>query len=117
MDPRRHEELTGQSNELILGNVARILRIKEPQDVVIRIPVIPGCNDSVENIRESAAFVADLGFTQIELMPYHQFGESKYRQYGRAYELDEPGPAAEGDLQSLRRLVESFGLREVSGRM
>ncbi len=117
MDPRRHEELTGQSNELILGNVARILRIMEAQDVVIRIPVIPGCNDSVDNIRESATFVADLGFSQIELMPYHEFGASKYRQYGMAYELDEPGPGAEGDLQGLRRLVESFGLREVSGRM
>jgi len=117
MDPRRHEELTGQSNELILGNVARILRIKEPEDVVIRIPVIPGCNDSVENIRESAMFVAESGFTQIELMPYHQFGVSKYRQYGMVYQLDEPAPAAEGDLPSLRRLVESFGLREVTGRM
>jgi pyruvate formate lyase activating enzyme len=117
MDSRRHEELTGQSNELILSNLERLLHIKEPHDVVIRIPVIPGCNDSSENIRESATFVADLGFTQIELMPYHEFGVSKYRQYGMVYQLDEATPAAESDLQSLRRLVESFGLREVTGRM
>jgi pyruvate formate lyase activating enzyme len=115
MDPRRHEELTGQSNELILGNLGRVLRVKEPLDVVIRIPVIPGCNDSVENIRESATFVADLGFTQIELMAYHGFGASKYRQYGMVYQLDDPAPAAESDLQGLRQLVESFGLQEVTG--
>jgi pyruvate formate lyase activating enzyme len=82
---------------------------------VIRIPVIPGCNDSLENIRASAAFVAELGFTQIELMPYHQFGTSKYRQYGMVYQLDAPAP--ENDLRSLRELVESFGLREVTGHM
>jgi pyruvate formate lyase activating enzyme len=117
MDPRRHEELTGRSNELILGNLEKVLRIKEPEDVVIRIPVIPGCNDSIENIRESAMFVSELGFEQIELMPYHGFGVSKYRQYGMAYQLDEVAPVPESDLQNLRRLVESFGLREVTGRM
>jgi pyruvate formate lyase activating enzyme len=117
MDPRRHEELTGQSNQLILGNLRKVLRIREPQDVVIRIPVIPGCNDSVENIRESATFVAELGFSQIELIPYHEFGRSKYRQYGMVYPLDAAEPAAESDLEDLRRLVESLGLREVTGCM
>jgi pyruvate formate lyase activating enzyme len=115
MDPRRHSELTGLSNELILGNLERVLRVKEPRDVVIRIPVIPGCNDCVENIRASAAFVANLGFEQIELMPYHRFGAAKYQQYGMAYQLEDAAPPAEGELQSLRRLVESFGLREVTG--
>jgi pyruvate formate lyase activating enzyme len=117
MDPERHEELTGQSNRLILDNLGKALSIKGPQDVVIRIPVIPGYNDSPENIRESARFVAELGITQIELMPYHRFGASKYRQYGMVYQLDEPAPAPESDLQSLRELVESFGLREVTGSM
>jgi pyruvate formate lyase activating enzyme len=117
MDPRRHEELTGQSNELILGNLEKILDVKEPQDVVIRIPVIPGYNDSVENIRGSAELVADLGFKQIELIPYHQLGASKYRQYGMVYHLDGLSPAAESDLRGLRQLVEEMGLREVTGRM
>ena len=117
MDPRRHEEFTGQSNDLILGNLEKVLRVKEPQDVVIRIPVIPGYNDSVENIRESATFVADLGFTQIELIAYHRLGASKYRQYGMVYQLDDLEPAAASDLQGLRQLVESFGLQEITGRM
>jgi pyruvate formate lyase activating enzyme len=102
---------------LILCNLRKILGVKEPRDVVIRVPVIPGYNDSVDNIRESATFVADLGFTQIELIPYHQLGASKYRQYGMVYELGELSPAAESDLQGLRRLVEELGLREVTGRM
>jgi pyruvate formate lyase activating enzyme len=116
MDPRRHEELTGRSNELILGNLAKVLSVMEPEDVVIRIPVIPGCNDSVENISASAKFVSELGFERIELMPYHRFGVSKYEQYGMRYQLDESRPASEMDLQGFRDIVESFGLREMTGR-
>jgi pyruvate formate lyase activating enzyme len=115
MDPEKHEALTGQSNELILSNLRRVLSVVEPQEVVIRIPVIPGCNDSGANIRESASFVAELGFTQIELMPYHRLGVSKYRQYGMVYQLDGVEPAPESDLTAFRDTVESLGLQEVTG--
>jgi pyruvate formate lyase activating enzyme len=117
MDPERHRELTGQSNELILNNLERVLSIKEPQDVVIRIPVIPGCNDDVENISESAKFVASLGYTQIELMPYHMMGVSKYGQYGMAYRLDGLKPAQEENLRELKEIVSGFGLQEMTGRI
>jgi pyruvate formate lyase activating enzyme len=115
MDPEEHKALTGRSNALILGNLERVLTVKEPQDVIIRIPVIPGFNDAAENVRASARFVAESGFTQIELMPYHRFGVSKYGQYDRVYRLDEVEPAPESDLQSLRNEVERLGLREVTG--
>jgi pyruvate formate lyase activating enzyme len=115
INPARHKELTGQSNQSIRSNLEKVLSIKEPQDVVVRIPVIPGCNGSVEDIRESARFVAELGFTQIELISYHRFGVPKYRQYGMAYRLDGVEPAAESDMQSLRAVVEGFGLHEVTG--
>jgi pyruvate formate lyase activating enzyme len=117
MDPEKHKELTGLSNELILSNLRKVLSVKEPEDVIIRIPVIPGRNDSVENISESAKFVAELGLRQIELMPYHKFGVAKYRQYGMVYELDEIEPTPATDLQSLRGIVEKFGLQEVTGCM
>lgn len=117
VNPARHKELTGRSNEAILENLRNVLSVMEPQNVVIRIPVVPGCNDSVENIRESASLVAELGFTQIELMPYHEFGRSKYGQYGRVYPLSDAEPVSDAELQSLRELAESCGPREVSARM
>jgi len=115
VDPVRHRDLTGRSNESILGNLAKVLSIKEPRDVVIRIPVIPGCNDGDDDIRESARFVAESGFTQIELMPYHEFGVSKYRQYGMIYPLAAAEPVPEHELQRLRAVAEGFGLQEVTG--
>ena len=71
MDPVRHMELTGLSNEQILANLRKIPSVKSPQDVIVRFPVIPGCNDSIENIRDMTEFVTGLGFKQIELIPYH----------------------------------------------
>jgi len=115
MDSQRHQELTGQSNELILKNLGKVLSIKEPPDVIIRIPVIPGCNDSRENIAATAAHVAALGFTQIELIPYHKMGITKYSQYGMVRPLDGLEPPS-GDLMGeLRNIVESHGLREMTG--
>lgn len=115
MDPGQHQALAGPSNELILDNLRRVLSIKEPQDVIIRIPVIPGCNDSLENISASARFAADLGFLLVELIPYHRFGVSKYEQYGMVYPLAASESVSETDIRAFRKIVEHSGLREVSG--
>ena len=117
MDSARHREVTGQPNELILDNLKKVLSVKTPQDVIIRIPVIPGCNDSLENIEATARFVADLGFEQIELIPYHRLGVSKYAQYGMIYPFDESEPISEYYLQDLRDMVENFGLKELTGHI
>lgn len=107
MDPIRHRELTGQSNELILANLRRIPSVKSPQDVIVRFPVIPGCNDSVENIRDMTEFVMGLGFKQLELIPYHRMGISKYAQYGMVYPLPECESPSESDMARLREIVPS----------
>jgi pyruvate formate lyase activating enzyme len=115
MDAARHRELTGQSNELILDNLRKVRSIKDPRDVIIRIPVVPGCNDSEENIRATAGFAAGLGFRQIELVPYHRLGASKYAQYGMTYPLAGCEQPAEADLARLREVVRVSGATEVGG--
>lgn len=109
IDPVRHKELTGQSNELIIANLRRVPSLKSPEEVIVRIPVIPGCNDSTENIREMANFLVDLGFKQIELIPYHRMGLSKYAQYDMVYPLPECEPPSESDMARLREIIYSEG--------
>ena len=55
MDPAQHHRLTGAGNELILKNAVRIAETNTP--LIIRIPVIPTLNDSIENISNTAEFV------------------------------------------------------------
>jgi pyruvate formate lyase activating enzyme len=115
LDPEKHKDLTGQSNELILSNLQQVLSVKAPQDVIIRIPVVPGCNDSLENIRETARFAAGLGFNQAELVPYHRLGVSKYLQYGMAYPLPSCEPSSQDHLDELKKIVNESGLTEMAG--
>lgn len=115
LDPVKHQELMGESNELILGNLKRVLSVKAPRDVIIRIPVVPGCNDSVDNIRETARFVARLGFSQAELIPYHRLGLSKYAQYGMVYPMAGCQPSPQEHLDELRKIVRESGLTETAG--
>ncbi len=116
-DPVRHRELTGQSNELALSNLERVLSVKAPGDVIIRFPVVPGYTGEIEDIQDMARFVVRLGFTQVELVPYHMLGASKYAQYGMVYRLDGCVPPSETVMAGLRRTVEDLGLAEMTGRI
>ncbi len=115
IDSARHRELTGQSNELILGNLRRVAAARSPGDVIVRIPVVPGCNDSVDNIRGTAGFVAGLGLRRVELVPYHRLGVAKYSQYGMAYSLPDCQAAPQGQIEDLRKIVAELGLTEMAG--
>jgi len=115
MDATTHKELTGVSNDLILNNAERVSR---ERPVIIRIPVIPGCNDSEENIRRTAEFAKRLGqhVQQIELLPYHQFGEPKYRRLGRKYKIYDTQRPDRDRMHSLKRIVEAYGIKAHIGQ-
>ncbi|HJD96948.1 glycyl-radical enzyme activating protein [Mailhella massiliensis] len=76
MDPVRHRELTGQDNALILRNMEAALL--SGREVRIRMPLMPGLNDSEENIAAMADFFGKFGRSEIEIMPCHAFGRNKY---------------------------------------
>ena len=75
MDGEQHKKFTGVSNDLVIKNAPEICKIS---NTVIRVPVIPGFNYSVEDIKAIAEFARTLvGIRTIQLLPYHGFGESK----------------------------------------
>ncbi len=117
MDPVRHEELTGVPNQPILANIRAALSAAGGYEVIMRITTIPGFNDSEENISASARFAADLGCEKIELVPYHRLGIGKYAQYGMDYRLAGIESPTRERMERLRRLVEGFGLKEMTGVM
>ena len=85
LDPGAHRAGTGASNALTLKNLQLLAASDLPCFVVVRIPVIPGWNDSETNLRATARFVRDCGLEVINLLPFHRLGESKWRQMGREY--------------------------------
>lgn len=83
MDSERHREAAGVGNELILRNARELGALQFP--VVVRLPLIPRFNDTEENLHAMGAFLREIGLTLVEIMPYHEFGMSKYNALGRAY--------------------------------
>ena len=82
-DTETHKKYTGVGNELILQNLARLLKEKVP--LWIRIPIIPDVNDSEDEIKSILGFIAENGKAEkIELLPYHAMGEHKYAAIGKA---------------------------------
>jgi pyruvate formate lyase activating enzyme len=106
LDPENHERVTGVSNAKILDNF-RKLRSELPEvDVVVRTPVIPGVNDSEEEIEAIAGFVSDAGGASgYELLPYHGFGEPKYAKLGKHYRLSHLHPPSVERVQQLQQVA------------
>lgn len=115
MDSAAHRQLTGVPNEPILDNLRAVFAGERSCDFILRVTVVPGLNDSEENIAATARFARELGCEQMEVLPYHRLGMGKYRQYGMAYGLADLEPPSPERMQQLRQLVERFGLREMTG--
>lgn len=100
IDENLHIKNTGVSNKLILENAEKVM--KTNQDVIFRMPYIPGYNDTeTEKIREFTK-----GHT-LELMPYHSIGCGKYSALGKEYTLNDVA-APDNDL--MQSLVEKYGV-------
>ena len=81
-DSDKHRQYTGASNELILSNLGRLLKMGIA--IWVRIPIIPTVNDSEEEMLNIKKFIISCGSPEkIELLPYHAMGEHKYAAIGK----------------------------------
>lgn len=110
MNHARHKEGTGVPNALILHNLRAIAESKWDGRIVIRCPIVPGFNDGVENAEATATFMRDLDFNEINLLPFHRLGNSKYEQLGMTYAYAEQPAMAPEALQDLKAAYEAKGI-------
>lgn len=105
MNPVKHKEFTGRSNEIMLENARRVA-LSGQTKLVIRIPVIPTFNATIEEIQEIARFAATLpGVEKIHLLPYHRLGQDKYTGLGREYGMDGILPPDAEEMAALKKAV------------
>jgi len=110
MDSETHKDHTGQSNEQILQNAALV--VDSGADVAFRQPLIPGFNDSMENIEATARFLKGLGQNAIrlEIMPYHRMGQSKYKALNIKYGMDGVDAANDEQVKTVQKAYIECGL-------
>ena len=109
IDSEKHKELTGVPNEGILENITKLCEElpKVRGRVIVRLPLVPGYNDDDEAVTKAAEFVAGLaGRPELNLLPYHNLGETKYEMIGAEYRLSD----VESRKKKDHRLQELFAL-------
>jgi pyruvate formate lyase activating enzyme len=86
INERRHRQYTGAGNRNVLENLRALMATHRA--VIVRVPVVPGINDSAEDRRELREFLVEAAPGQVELLPYHSTGAEKYRRLGREYRME-----------------------------
>lgn len=104
-DPEKHREFTGQDNKLIIDNITRLSN--SHNNIILRIPVIPGVNDSDDDMDAFAEIIKAFGkgIKGIELLRYNNLAEAKYKIAGKEYTKFADG--AQGD-EEMKRLCSSL---------
>lgn len=87
MNDEKHKLYTGKSNQKILDNFKQLVQDTKTTKIIARTPVIPGFNDTIEELEEIQHFIAKGKDIFYEMLPYHRFGKGKYEMLGRTYPM------------------------------
>ncbi len=101
-DTQKHRQGTGIGNELILKNISWL--VQSGKAYTVRIPVIPGYNDSLSDAKAFAELFVKLGVKEVQLLPFHQFGEKKYEKLNKKYDYKGVAQLHKEDLKEYKEL-------------
>jgi pyruvate formate lyase activating enzyme len=112
-DSARHREGTGVETKPIQENFRAALAASAAgrgPEILPRIPVIPGFNDSPEDAAGFASLLKAAGAARVQLLPFHQFGQNKYALLGMEYALAKKKALHQEDLTRYRAVFEQQGI-------
>ena len=115
MDADRHLRWTQQDNALIHENIKKTYALGIP--MVLRIPTIVNVNADLENMKDTFAFIQkNVPNVKLEFLPYHRFGESKYKELGMPLPNEAFGTPDPSLLEELTALAQKYNIEVVSYR-
>lgn len=109
-----------QAHKIVNMNLPRVvanlkLLVAEGINVIPRLPLIPGYTLTRENMQRSLALLTSLGIRQVHLLPFHLYGEPKYRLLGQQWSMkDVPAPSAD-TVEQYRIMAENAGFQVTTG--
>lgn len=119
MDSAVHKAHTGVGNEQILNNITTVVRWGTP--LIVRIPVIPGFNDTEQDIDKIGDFILNQlenHVRQVQLLRFRQMGEEKYKSLGLPYVMADVNPergAFEAVIRDLTKRLTDRGIPAYPG--
>lgn len=104
IDEEEHRALTGHTNENILDMARYLSEINKP--VWIRHVLVPGKNDTDEYLKKLKSFLSELDNVQkVEVLPYHTFGEYKWKELGYDYPLAGTEPPSKERVENAKKIL------------
>lgn len=110
MDDANHVKYTGVSNDIILKNLQQLADLGE--NIVIRVPIIPGITNDEANMNSISEFVQKLpGDQSIDLLPYHHIAKDKYVRLQKTYDLEILTTPSDNEMLQIKQRVEQFDIK------
>jgi pyruvate formate lyase activating enzyme len=110
LDSEKHRKGAGTGNERILENARKAAQI-ETLHMHVRSPMIPGYNDSKEDVTTIARFVTEelgLRSDRYTILRYNKYAEGKFSRLGRTAEQIHLEPQPVEYIESLNDIIRSF---------
>lgn len=108
LDSQKQREFTGVDNSLILDNISWLST--NARQIIIRIPVIGGFNDTLETIQAIGHFVQNLKtIKQIDLLPYNSGGIAKAERLGKSERMLKGRRPSDEQMQNLSLCLKQMG--------
>jgi pyruvate formate lyase activating enzyme len=108
IDSASHQRYIGVPNRLILENLETLAA--SGHNIQVRVPCIPGINDSPEQIGAIARFACRVGVKNMALLPYNAAAGAKYEWLCAPYTLTDKESQSAEYMDSLATLCRNEGL-------
>ena len=113
MDTEQARSVVGMNLSRVLDNFMQL--VADGVNVIPRVPLIPGFTLNETNMARVLAFLLPSGIRQLHLLPFHQYGEPKYRLLGQEWEMRQVVPPAESEVAAMRQMAEREGFHVTVG--
>ncbi|HBL4999011.1 [formate-C-acetyltransferase]-activating enzyme [Enterobacter cloacae] len=113
MDPEQARSVTAVNLPRVLENLTQL--VAEGINVIPRVPLIPGYTLTNANMASVLAFLLPSGIRQLHLLPFHSYGEPKYRLLGQQWSMREVSPPTADEVAVMRRMAEDKGFHVTIG--
>ncbi|MDO4833962.1 MAG: glycyl-radical enzyme activating protein [Bacillota bacterium] len=111
VDEEKHRRYCGHTNEQILSNLIKLCESNEGK-IIVRIPIIPGINDSEEELKAKGKFLKQRKHRihEVHLLPYHNLGLVKYDNMGIKNKMESLVPPDSKYMKKITEILGNFDL-------
>lgn len=112
INPTRHKNITGKSNENIIEMFNYLNEIKQP--IWVRYVLVPGLSDDENDLQKTKKFISSLSnVKKIDVLPYHNLGIQKWNKLGLPYSLEGVNPPSKEQTKCVQDLFNKALEKEI----